>query len=147
MTDRGPPLRTSNADARRRAHNAIDAGDRHLRDGFADRRKLSAALSAYRRAADIAPDIPDPLLRQAIVLVALDREEAAARAIGGIASIDPRLSDRVADEGMLALRKISGDRDHDADPDPTFAWLAERWNGRWHPETAGLAAMAPAGDR
>lgn len=149
MVDHGRPLRMSNADARRRARNALDAGDRHLRDAFADRRKLAAALAAYRRAGDIAPDMTEPFVRQAIVLVALDREEAAARAVDSIAAIDPRLSATVADDGMLALREIwdGSERIDGVAPDPAFTWIADRWSGRWHPEQAQLAAGVPTNNR
>ena len=149
MTDHGQPPRVSNADSRRRAMKLVEIGDRHLRGALADRRKLSAALSAYRRAATVAPDLPDPCVREAIVLVALERHDDATRSLDRIAAIDPRLSDGVADRGMIAIRDIwNGVNDpENPDPAPAVNWIADRWGHRWHPEMAGLAAASPPDER
>jgi hypothetical protein len=144
LIDREPPARMSNADARRRAGKLVEAGDHHLRGAVGERRKLAAALSAYRRAATVAPDLPEPLIRQAIVLVALDRQADVAEAIGAVAAIDPRLAGTVADRGTRALREIWHDEAPagDGPPGPAANWIADRWSGQWHPEATRLAAAA-----
>lgn len=143
LADKGAPVRMSNADARRRSNALIEVGDRHLRDAVVERRKLSAALSAYRRAATIAPDLPEPLIRQAIVMVALGRQDDVVETVAAVAAIDPRLADSVADRGLLACREIW----HGEDPAQEQArvnWIADRWTERWHPEMARVAAAAAA---
>ena len=86
-------VRASNAAARLRAARLVSVGDRHLRAAVNDRAKLKAALSAYRRAEAIAADQPDTLLRQAIVLTALDRADDATAAVTRAAAIDGRLAE------------------------------------------------------
>lgn len=144
MADREPPVRMSHADARLRARRLIEAGDRHLRGAVGEQRRLAAALSAYRRAATIAPDLPEPLIRQAIVLVALDRQADVSKTVGAVAAIDPRLADTVADRGTRALLEIWRDEAGvgDGPPEPAANWIADRWNGQWHPEATRLAAAA-----
>ena len=88
MTDREPVVRSSNADARRRARKLVAVGDRYLRESVTERAKLARALSSYRRAATIAADLPEVYVRQAIALVALDRGDDASRAIATVAAID-----------------------------------------------------------
>lgn len=146
MADREPAVRMSNADARRRARRLIEVGDRHLRNAMVERRALAAALSAYRRASTIAPDLPEPLVRQALVLVALDRPDDVAEAVSAVAAIDPRLEATVADRGMLALREIwpAEAPGGDALPQPAANWIATRWGERWHPDATRLAAAAAA---
>lgn len=147
MTDREPAIRVSNADARTRALKLVTVGDRYLRESVADRTKLSRALSSYRRAATIAADLPEIYVRQAIALVALDRNEEASRAVACVATIDPRLSDSVANDGLLAMQQIwSAPNDSDASREPDSNWIAARWSQRWHPEMTRVAdAASPAG--
>ena len=84
-------IRASNGDTRLRALRLVAVGDRHLRAAVNAPGKLAAALDAYRRAAVIAPDLPDTFLRQAIVLTALERDTDAARSIDRAVAIDARL--------------------------------------------------------
>lgn len=146
-TDREPAIRMSNGDARARARKLIAVGDRYLRESVNERAKLSRALSSYRRAATIANDLPEVYVRQAIALVALDRNDEASRAIASVAAIDPRLQEQVADDGLLAMQQIwSTPDDSDATAGPGANWIAERWGQRWHPEMTRLAdAVTPAG--
>lgn len=147
MTDREPAIRLSNADARTRALKLVAVGDRYLRESVADRTKLSRALSSYRRAATIAADLPEIYVRQAIALVALERNEEASRAVACVATIDPRLSESVANDGLLAMQQIwSAPNDSDASREPDSNWIAARWSQRWHPEMTRVAdAASPAG--
>lgn len=147
MTDREPAIRASNADARRRARKLVAVGDRYLRESIVERAKLARALSSYRRAATIAADLPEIYVRQAIALVALDRNDDAARAIATVAAIDPRLQDTVADSGVLAMHQIwSVPHGFDGPAEPAANWIADRWTERWHPEMTRLAeAATPAG--
>jgi hypothetical protein len=141
MRDRAPAVRASNAAARRRALKLVDVGDRHLRAAAEDRAKLVRALDAYRRAATIAADLPDTFVRQAIVFVALGREEQARLAVARVAAIDPRIEETVGDRGRELLAAIAGPAADDAAP-PN--WIADRWAVHWQPGMAALAAAAPA---
>lgn len=162
-----PNVRGSNAVARLRSARLVAVGDRHLRSAVTDRTKLASALDAYRRAAAIAPDLPDTFLRQAIVLVALEREHDAAEAVGRAVAIDGRLApdrrpaavpaglppdpvfgDRpdaaptvVAARSTTLLREILG-----ADPAAVPAglnWIAARWARHCRGPAGGpLEAMA-----
>lgn len=148
MTDREPAIRMSNADARARARKLVAVGDRYLRESVNERAKISRALSSYRRAATIANDLPEVYVRQAIALVALDRKDEASRAVASVAAIDPRLQERVADEGLIAIRTIwSIPGDADACAEPAAHWIAERWNQRWHPEMTRVADAVTAAGR
>lgn len=143
MTDREPPIRVSNADARRRARSLVAVGDRHLRESLVERAKLARALSSYRRAAMIAPDLPEIYVRQAIALVALDRSDDASRAIATVATIDPRLENTVADSGLMAMHQIWPAPDgSEGRTEPAANWIADRWTQRWHPEMTRLAEAA-----
>jgi len=115
-TDRQPAVRVSNADARRRALALVAVGDRHMRAAVAAPGKLTNALDAYRRAGTVAPDLPDTFVRQAIALVALERHDAASRALDRVAAIDSRLAAATADRGLIAIREIWTNRDADALP-------------------------------
>lgn len=139
--DRLPPVRASNDDARRRAHKLVEVGDRHLRAAAEAPAKLASALDAYRRAARIAADLPDTFVRQAIVLVALGREEQAGHVLARVTAIDPRLGEVAGDRGRELLAAICGPTD-DALPQPPN-WIADRWAARWQPAIAALAAAAP----
>lgn len=140
--DRMPAMRVSNAEARRRALKLVAVGDRHLRAAADAPAKLTSALDAYRRAATIAADLPDTFVRQAIVLVALGREEQAGRALARVTAIDPRLGEVAGDRGLELLATISGPADDDLPGPPD--WIANRWAARWQPALAALAAAAPA---
>jgi hypothetical protein len=143
MTDREPMVRSSNADARRRARKLVAVGDRYLRESIVERAKLGRALSSYRRAATIAADLPEVYVRQAIALVALDRSDDASRAIATVAAIDPRLEGTVADSGLMAVHQIWAAADGAEDPaEPAANWIADRWIQRWHPEMTRLAEAA-----
>ena len=143
MTDREPVVRSSNADARRRARKLVAVGDRYLLESVTERAKLARALSSYRRAATIAADLPEVYVRQAIALVALDRGDDASRAIATVAAIDPRLEDTVADSGLLAMHHIWSVPDGSTDlAEPAANWIADRWAQRWHPEMTRLAEAA-----
>lgn len=104
-------VRSSNGEARLRAGGLVAVGDRHLRDALHDVKKLHAALDAYRRAATIAPDLPDTFLRQAIVLAALDRADDASRAVARAVAIDGRLGTDAA-AAVAAQQRLP--------PDPVF---------------------------
>lgn len=130
-------IRATNGDTRLRALRLVAVGDRHLRAAVADPRKLAAALDAYRRAAVIAPDLPDTFLRQAIVLAALDRDSDATRAIERAVAIDPRLGQAAADPAAVAER---------LPPDPVFGAAADPVDGTLASRTAGLLARIFATD-
>jgi hypothetical protein len=103
--------RASNGDARLRAAKLVAIGDRHLRAAATDRAKLLAALDAYRRAGDIAPDQADTFLRQAIVLETQGRSDAADKALARAVGLDARLGSAPA--AALAARR-------ELPPDPVF---------------------------
>lgn len=129
-------IRATNGDTRLRALRLVAVGDRHLRAAVEEPRKLAAALDAYRRAAVIAPDLPDTFLRQAIVLAALDRDSDAARSIERAVAIDPRLGRAAADAVAEAER---------LPPDPVFG-AADPVDGTLASRTAGLLARIFATD-
>lgn len=155
-------VRSSNAQARLRAGRLLAVGDRHLRAAVDDPARLARALGSYRRAATIAPDLPDNYLRQAIVFTALDRADDAAAAIQRAIAIDGRLGDdpRVAlaaaerlppvpgmadGPGSTALAARSDSligrifRDDAAAEDPAANWIADRWSRQWQAEIARVA--------
>jgi hypothetical protein len=103
--------RASNGEARLRAAKLVATGDRHLRAAAADRTKLLAAVDAYRRAADVAPDQADTFLRQAIALTAQGRFDAADKAVARAVSLDARLGADPA-AAVAARRQLP--------PDPVF---------------------------
>jgi len=110
-------LRASNAVARLRAGRLVAVGDRHLRASVANPAKLLAALDAYRRAATVAPDLPDTFVRQAIVLTALDRRADAGHAIERAVAIDGRLGSGPPVLAPAPAATAAGDR---LPPDPVF---------------------------
>jgi hypothetical protein len=155
-------LRSSNANARLRAGRLIAVGDRHLRAAVDDPARLARALDAYRRAATIAPDLPDNHLRQAIVLTALDRRDDADAAIQRAVAIDGRLGGDwqaaaaaagrlppvpalAAGPGSTALAARSESligrifRDEAAADEPAANWIADRWSRQWQEEIARVA--------
>jgi hypothetical protein len=145
-------MRSSNGLARLRAGRLVAVGDRHLRSAVHDPAKLSAALDAYRRAATIAPDLPDTHLRQAVVLTALDRGDDATRAIERAIAIDARLgSDPAA--ALAAREQLPPDPVFGERPDIGPTSLESRGKdllARIFTEPAagranGVAAAAPAG--
>jgi hypothetical protein len=149
---RAVAMRSSNGLARLRAGRLVAVGDRHLRSAVHDPAKLSAALDAYRRAATIAPDLPDTHLRQAVVLTALDRGDDATRAIERAIAIDARLgSDPAA--ALAAREQLPPDPVFGERPDTGPTSLESRGRdllARIFTEPAagranGVAAAAPAG--
>jgi len=106
-------VRVANQATRLRAAKLVAIGDRHLRSAVADRGRLRAALDAYRRAETIAADEPDTILRQALVLTALERGEEAAAAIRRAVAVDGRLADAPAPDALaerLPPDPVFGDR-------------------------------------
>ncbi len=71
-----PKVRVSNARARARAWQLLDAGDAQ----FAGL-KFTDALQRYKKAASAAPDLATPYFRQGVVLSAMGRYEAAVKAL------------------------------------------------------------------
>jgi tetratricopeptide (TPR) repeat protein len=155
-------LRSSNANARLRAGRLIAVGDRHLQAAVDDPARLARALDSYRRAATIAPDLPDNHLRQAIVLTALDRRDDADAAIQRAVAIDGRLGGDwqaaaaaagrlppvpalAAGPGSTALAARSESligrifRDAAAADEPAANWIADRWSRQWQEEIARVA--------
>jgi len=118
-------VRSSNGDARLRAGKLVALGDRRMRDALDDATKLHAALDAYRRAATIAPDLPDTFLRQAIVLTALDRSVDAARAVERAVAIDARLGTDTA-AALAAQERLPPDPVFGERPDGTPTGLESR---------------------
>lgn len=157
-------VRPSNPAARDRAAKLVATGDGHLRAALADRAKLQRALDAYRRAEKIAADQPDTLLRQAIVLTALDRTDDAQAAVTRAIAIDGRLAEApapavaAADQPppdpvfgdrplggptLLAERSaglIGGIFGNDAGDVGGPNWIADRWSRRWHDGRGLIAA-------
>jgi hypothetical protein len=155
-------LRASNADARLRAGRLMAVGDRHLRAAVDDPARLARALDSYRRAATIAPDLPDNHLRQAIVLTALERRDDAEAAIQRAIAIDGRLGED-ADAAAVAAGRLppvpalaAGPastalaarsesligrifRDEAAGDGPAANWIADRWSRQWQAEIARVA--------
>lgn len=152
-------LRPSNASARLRAGRLMAVGDSHLRAAVDDPPRLARALDAYRRAARIAPDLPDNHLRQAIVLTALDRRDDAEAAIQRAVAIDGRLgpdgdavvglrppvpalaagpgSTPLADRSETLIGRIF--REAAAADAPAVNWIADRWSRQWREEIARVA--------
>jgi hypothetical protein len=162
-------VRTSNGDTRLRAARLVAVGDRHLRAAVQAPAKLTAALDAYRRAATIAPDLPDTFLRQAIVLTALNRVDDATKAVDRAVAIDGRLgrdaTAAVAAQERLPPDPVFGDR---PDPGPSTLvgrsrdllarifretpdargpaaphaganWIATRWSEQWQGQLNAIA--------
>jgi len=130
--------------------------------------RLTAALDAYRRAGAIAQDQADIQLRQALVLVALDRQSQADEAVGravavdgrlapppappaaggpALAAADPVFGDRpavglspFAARGAAILREIAGQGDGDAGR--AVAPLADRWAQRFDRGRGAIAATS-----
>lgn len=140
--DRRPAVRASSAEAQGRARKLVAIGDRHMRAALDAPGKLTSALDAYRRAARIAPDLPEVYVRQAIASVALDRDEAATRAIAMLTAIDPRLADDLDARGRMVLAEIwAGPEAVGAPPAAPHHWIAARWAER---QGQGLNAIASA---
>ncbi len=99
--------RFSNAAARDRARKAVAAGDAL----FADRR-ASPANERYRAAAVAAPDLAEPLVRQAIALAILKRYPNSARAFRRAFDIQPNWLDN---QFQLASLYAGDQRTHDED--------------------------------
>jgi hypothetical protein len=163
-TGRTVAIRASNGLARLRAARLVAAGDAQLRKAAGDREKLTAALASYRQAAAAAADQPDTHVRQAVVLVALDRAAEAKSSIERAIAIDGRLAapagpapgdrrqavafdpvfDRrpagegsaIAQRGAEILRQIGGASPADQD---AIAWLADRWSAH-EPQAAATVA-------
>jgi hypothetical protein len=143
-------LRASNAVARLRAGRLVAVGDRHLRASVANPAKLLAALDAYRRAATVAPDLPDTFVRQAIVLTALDRRADAGHAIERAVAIDgrlgsgpPALAPALAPAAMAAVDRLPPDPvfgESRADDPPALAARSGELLGRIFAEEQGAAA-------
>lgn len=158
-------VRSSNTAARMRAGKLVAIGDRHLQSAVSDRASLSKALDAYKRAATIAADQPDTFLRQAIVLVAMERQAAADAAIARAVAIDARLGDdpSAAREAARTLPPdpVFGDRpegeqtvlasrttslisrifrDGDMGVDAGSNWIAKRWTERFGGDAASRLA-------
>ena len=131
----GPPMtvvaRASNGDARLRAAKLVAIGDRHLRAAATDRAKLLAALDAYRRAADIAPDQADTFLRQAIVLEAQGRSDVADKAVARAVGLDARLGAEPA-AAVAARRELP--------PDPVFGERPDAGPDSLHARSRGILA-------
>jgi hypothetical protein len=161
-------FRASTGIARLRAARLVAVGDRHLRAAQGDPARLTAALDAYRRAGAIAQDQADIQLRQALVLVALDRQSQADEAVGravavdgrlapppappaaggpALAAADPVFGDRpavglspFAARGAAILREIAGQGDGDAGR--AVAPLADRWAQRFDRGRGAIAATS-----
>lgn len=168
---RQAPIRASTALARLRAARLIARGDQQVRDAGQDASRLEAALASYRQAASVAQDQPDALIRQAVVLEALDRRAAAETVLDQAVAVDGRLagtagvanrvaaidgvSDPVFDggpqadlpplaaRGIAILREIGADAAEEGPPAPAIAWLADRWSARWGRGVNAVAANQP----
>ena len=163
-------VRVSSAVARLRAARLVAVGDRHLREARGDQARLIAAADAYRRAAAVAQDQPDILLRQALALTAVGRAEQADEAIGRAVAIDGRLAaapPRPADGLQVAAADpVFGDRPAGGQPPfavrgaailreiaaqaggeqgrEAVATLADRWSRRFDRGIAAIAANPAA---
>jgi tetratricopeptide (TPR) repeat protein len=163
-TGRPVAIRASTGLARLRAARLVAAGDAQLRKAAGDREQLTSALASYRQAAAAAPDQPDTHVRQAIVLVALERATEAESSIQRAIAVDRRLSDAaappaagleqqaafdpvfdrrptaggsaIARRGADILRQIGGSGMADQD---AVAWLADRWSDRERQAAATVA--------
>ena len=159
------PIRASTAVSRLRAARLVARGDEQLRDAGQNPARLETALASYRQAAASAQDQPDTLIRQALVLVALDRRELADAALDQAVAVDGRLADNarlvdlaaaraaaddpvfgrqpadlppLASRGTAILKEIGGHADGNA-----IAWLADRWSARWGRGVNAVAATGP----
>ena len=159
------PIRASTAVSRLRAARLVARGDEQLRAAGQDPSRLESALTSYRQAAAAAQDQPDTLIRQALVLVALERRELADAALDQAVAVDGRLADNarlvdlaaargaaddpvfgrqpadlppLAARGTSILREIGGRADDNA-----IAWLADRWSSRWGRGVNAVAANGP----
>ena len=159
------PIRASTASARLRAARLVTRGDEQLRAAGQDPSRLETALASYRQAAAAAQDQPDTLIRQALVLEALDRRDLADAAIDQAVAVDGRLADtgrivdlaaardaaddpvfgrQAADLPPLAARGAAILRDIGADADgKPLAWLADRWSARWGRGVNAVAVNGP----
>jgi hypothetical protein len=165
------PIRASTGVARARAARLIARGDAQLREAGRDPTRLEAALASYRQAVAAAQDQPDALIRQAVVLEALDRREAAESVLDQAVAVDGRLAspaaaanhvairdggpDPVFDgrpqadlpplaaRGIAILREIGAEAAGAGEPAPAIAWLTERWSARWGRGFNAVAASQP----
>lgn len=164
---RPAPIRASTGVSRLRAARLIARGDTQLRDAGQDPARLEAALESYRQAAAVAQDQPDILIRQAVVLEALDRRQAATSVLDQAVAVDGRLADTVAvahrgaaadpifdgrqsadlpplaARGVAILREIGGGDGAGGDASHAIAWLADRWSARWGRGLNAVAANGP----
>jgi hypothetical protein len=168
---RQAPIRASTGLARLKAARLIARGDAQLRGAGRNPVRLETALASYRQAVAAAQDQPDALIRQAVVLEALGRREAAESAIDQAVAVDGRLAgtaggvnriavrDGAADpvfdgrsqsdlpplaaRGVAILREIGGTADAEGNPAPAIAWLADRWSARWGRGVNAVAANEP----
>ncbi len=165
-------IRASNAIARRRAGRLLATGDGHLRNAVERPVALANALDAYRRAAAIAPDLPDTFLRQAIVLTAQGRDDDAQAAVARAVAIDARLgedtaaavaaADRLPPEPAFRLARNGGptplaarsmnllDRIFKAEGNAgadaagvNVNWIADRWSRQWQDQIQAVALREP----
>lgn len=164
-------IRASTGVARLRAARLIARGDAELREAGREPARLEAALVSYRQAVAVAPDQPDALIRQAVVLEALDRRGAAESALAQAVAVDARLADTAAGanrivvrdavhdpvfdgprradlpplaaRGVAILQEIGAAADTGGDPAPAIAWLADRWSARWGRGVNAVAASQP----
>ncbi len=167
---RQAPIRASTALSRLRAARLVARGDQQLRDAGQDPARLEAALASYRQAASVAPDQPDTLIRQAVVLEALDRGAAAEPLLDQAVAVDGRLADTAGDadrvaahdaapdpvfdsrpqtdlpplaaRGVAILREIGAEAADDG-PVPAIARLADRWSARWGRGVNAVAVNRP----
>lgn len=165
------PIRASTALARLRAARLVARGDQQLRNAGQDPSRLEAALASYRQAVSVAQDQPDALIRQAVVLEALDRHAAAEAVLDQAVAVDGRLAGTVdafnrvaaggnatdpifdgrppadlpplAARGVAILREIGAEALAGGEPAPAIAWLADRWSARWGRGVNAVAANQP----
>lgn len=168
---RQTPIRASTGLARLKAARLIARGDAQLREAGRNPARLETALASYRQAVAAAQDQPDALIRQAVVLEALDRREAAESALDQAVAVDGRLADTAGDanriavrdgapdpvfdglpqadlpplaaRGVAILREIGGTADAEGNPAPAIAWLVDRWSARWGRGVNAVAANQP----
>lgn len=167
---RQAPIRASSGLARLRAARLVARGDAQLRDAGQDPARLEAALASYRQATAAAQDQPDALIRQALVLEALDRRAAAEAVLDQAVAIDGRLADPgdvanriaaseapdpifdgrpradlppLAARGLAVLREIGATAGAEGEPAAAIAWLADRWSASWGRGVTAMAANRP----
>lgn len=164
---RSMAIRASTALSRARAARLVARGDAQLRDAGRDRAGLEAALASYRQAVVVAHDQPDALIRQALVLEALDRRAASTAALDQAVAVDGRLATMddvagravaadpifdggsqaglppVAARGVAILREIGAEAVAGGEPPVALAWLADRWSARWGRGMNAVAAHGP----